>query len=159
MSRIYCIEDDKSICNLVEYTLEKSDFEACGFNDGASFFDEINQKEAKLPDLILLDIMLPGEDGYEILKKLRADSRTENIPVIMLTAKGSEYDKVLALDQGADDYVTKPFGMMELISGLRLFSAAMVRLRKKRSRMPIPAGIFCWMMPDMRSLSRRRRSF
>jgi two-component system, OmpR family, alkaline phosphatase synthesis response regulator PhoP len=119
MSRIYCIEDDKSICNLVEYTLEKSDFEACGFNDGASFFDEISQKEAKLPDLILLDIMLPGEDGYEILRKLRADSRTENIPVIMLTAKGSEYDKVLALDQGADDYITKPFGMMELISRIK----------------------------------------
>ena len=117
MSLIYCIEDDSSIRELVMYTLESTGFSAVGFEDGSSFYKAIAEED--LPDLILLDIMLPGVDGIEVLRRLREKPETKNIPVIMLTAKGAEYDKVKALDMGADDYVTKPFGMMELISRIR----------------------------------------
>ena len=113
---IYCVEDDTSIRELVLYALKASNFEAEGFADGAAFFAALEEKR---PELILLDIMLPGMDGIEILKNLRANSATRDIPVIMATAKGTEYDKVLGLDLGADDYLSKPFGMMEMVSRIR----------------------------------------
>lgn len=117
MSLIYCIEDDSSIRELVMYTLESTGFSTVGFEDGSSFYKAIADED--LPDLILLDIMLPGVDGIEVLRRIREKPETKSIPVIMLTAKGAEYDKVKALDMGADDYVTKPFGIMELISRIR----------------------------------------
>lgn len=113
---IYYIEDDRAIRELVVYTLQNTGFEAIGFENGEKFFDALKIKK---PILILLDIMLPGDDGIEILKRLRADISVKKIPVIMITAKGSEYDKVIGLDSGADDYITKPFGMMELISRVK----------------------------------------
>jgi len=113
---IYCVEDDRSIRELISYALKSNGFESAGFGDGRSFFAAL---EERLPSLILLDIMLPGEDGIEILKKLKASAKTRHIPVIMLTAKSAEYDKVLGLDCGADDYITKPFGIMELLSRIR----------------------------------------
>lgn len=113
---IYCVEDDDNIRELVIYTLETTGMSAKGVMDGVTFFKAMEQE---LPRLILLDIMLPGEDGFEILRKLKSSSRTKDIPVIMVTAKGAEYDKVVGLDSGADDYVTKPFGMMELISRIK----------------------------------------
>lgn len=123
---IFCVEDDGNIRELVVYTLETTGLAARGFEDGRQFFEAL---AAEAPELILLDIMLPGEDGMEILGKLKASSRTRDIPVIMLTAKGAEYDKVMGLDSGADDYVTKPFGMMELVSRIR---AVMRRAGKKK---------------------------
>lgn len=113
---IYYVEDDKSIRELVVYTLNNTGFEAAGFENGKTFFDALQKTK---PQLILLDIMLPGEDGIKILKRLRSDVSTKKIPIIMVTAKGSEYDKVIGLDSGADDYVTKPFGMMELVSRIK----------------------------------------
>ncbi|WP_343208012.1 response regulator transcription factor [Anaerolentibacter hominis] len=113
---IYCVEDDSSIRELVLYTLNSTGFEAKGFAEGAGLWEEIRKEK---PDLILLDIMLPGEDGISILKKLRSGMETKKIPVILVTAKGEEYDKVIGLDSGADDYVTKPFGMMELVSRIK----------------------------------------
>ena len=99
---IFCVEDEANIRELVVYTLETTGFEARGFEEGTSFFEALAEE---LPELILLDIMLPGEDGMEILKKLKTSGRTKDIPVIMVTAKGAEYDKVMGLDAGADDYV------------------------------------------------------
>lgn len=113
---IYCVEDDDNIRELVIYTLETTGLKARGFADSSAFTEAL---AFDTPELVLLDIMLPGEDGMEILKKLKSSSKTRNIPVIMVTAKGSEYDKVIGLDSGADDYVTKPFGMMELVSRIK----------------------------------------
>jgi two-component system alkaline phosphatase synthesis response regulator PhoP len=113
---IYCVEDDQNIRDLLVYALQTNGFEAQGFPDAASFYQGLKEKS---PELILLDIMLPGEDGLSILKKLKYSKSTRDIPVVMLTAKGSEYDKVLGLDGGADDYVVKPFGVMELLSRVR----------------------------------------
>lgn len=113
---IYCVEDNTEIRELVVYTLQMTGFTARGFADGNDFFAAMKEE---LPELILLDIMLPGEDGLQILKKLRNSEKTRNIPVIMLTAKTTEYDKVIGLDSGADDYLTKPFGMMELIARIK----------------------------------------
>ena len=113
---IFCVEDDAGIRELMVYTLNASGFEAVGFPDGASLFQAL---ETQKPQLIMLDIMLPGEDGISILKKLRSRNGTERIPVIMATAKGTEYDKVIALDLGADDYLAKPFGMMEMVSRVK----------------------------------------
>lgn len=113
---IYLLEDDSSIRELVAYTLNNTGLETVGFEKPSDFWKAM---EGQLPQLILLDIMLPEEDGLQILKKLRAASKTKKIPVIMLTAKGSEYDRVLGLDCGADDYVPKPFGMMELIARVK----------------------------------------
>ncbi len=112
---IFCVEDDVSIRDLMIYALETSGHEAVGFNDGEELFDALSQGD-EMPELIMLDIMLPGEDGLDILKKLKANVNTRNIPVIMATAKGTEFDKVIGLDTGADDYLTKPFGMMEMIA-------------------------------------------
>ncbi len=113
---IYCVEDDQAIRDLMIYALNSAGFEATGFEDGKAFFSAF---EKKLPELIMLDIMLPGEDGIAILKKLRGNSATADIPVIMTTAKGTEYDKVIGLDLGADDYLAKPFGMMEMVSRVK----------------------------------------
>lgn len=113
---IFCVEDDSNIRELVVYTLNATGMNARGFGDGRSFMEAL---ETELPELVLLDIMLPGEDGLHILKKLKESAGTRQIPVIMVTAKGNEYDKVLGLDMGADDYVAKPFGMMELVSRIK----------------------------------------
>lgn len=113
---IYLLEDDDSIRDFVIYTLNSQGMEARGFPLPSLFWQAVGEQ---MPALVLLDIMLPEEDGLSVLKKLRATPRTAKLPVIMLTAKGSEYDKVKGLDAGADDYVTKPFGVMELLSRVR----------------------------------------
>lgn len=122
---IYCVEDERNIRELLVYTLETTGFEAIGIQEGKELFRCL---EKELPDLILLDIMLPGQDGYSILEKLKKDPKTRDIPVIMVTAKEAEYDKVRGLDSGADDYITKPFGMMEFISRVK----AVLRRSKNR---------------------------
>ena len=113
---IFCVEDDRAIRDLMIYTLNATGFQAAGFEDSASFWEAMKGQE---PELILLDIMLPGEDGLSILKKLRSLEEYKDIPIIMTTAKGTEYDKVAGLDMGADDYLAKPFGMMEMVSRIR----------------------------------------
>ena len=113
---IYCVEDDLSIRELMLYTLRASGFDARGFENGEQLFDTLS---ATLPQLILLDIMLPGMDGIAILKKIRENPATAAVPVILASARGTEYDKVLGLDTGADDYLAKPFGMMEMVSRIR----------------------------------------
>lgn len=113
---IYLVEDDDNIRKLVCYALCKEGYEVKSFSEPKTFQDEIIKET---PRLVLLDIMLPGEDGFSILQKLQNSENTKNIPVIMLTAKGSEFDKVTGLDMGADDYITKPFGMTEFISRIR----------------------------------------
>jgi len=115
MARIFIVEDDENIRELVIYALKSSGHEAEGFETGREFWDAFNKPE-ETPALILLDIMLPETDGLEILKKLRASERGKAIPVIILSAKGSEFDKVKGLDIGADDYISKPFGVTELLS-------------------------------------------
>ena len=112
----YCVEDDSSIRELMLYALRASGFQAVGYPDSTGLFAGLQQA---LPRLILLDIMLPGMDGIEILKTLRASPATAHIPIIMASAKGTEYDKVMGLDLGADDYLAKPFGMMEMVSRIR----------------------------------------
>ena len=113
---IYLLEDDESIRSFVEYALNNSGLESKGFEKPSDFWKGIGEE---IPSLVILDVMLPEEDGLEVLKKLRNRSETKKVPVIMLTAKDSEYDKVIGLDSGADDYVSKPFGMMELISRIK----------------------------------------
>lgn len=130
MSKVYCVEDDESIRQLIVYALKNDGFEAEGFEDGNKFLSKVH---SLMPDLILLDIMLPGEDGLEILEKLKTDSTLKDIPVIMLTAKTSEFDKVKGLDMGADDYISKPFGVMELISRVK----AVLR----RTSIPSPSNV------------------
>ena len=114
---IFVVEDDPNIRELVTYTLQSTGFDACGFENGSEFLKALSDGEK--PELVLLDIMLPGEDGISILRKLRTRPDTRKIPVIMLTAKGTEYDVVMGLDSGADDYIPKPFRMMELISRIK----------------------------------------
>lgn len=131
---IYCVEDEKNIRELLVYTLETTGFSAKGFADGR----ELNAALKKeLPVLILLDIMLPGEDGYSLLSKLKADSQTRNIPVIMVTAKEAEFDKVKALEAGADDYITKPFGMMEFVARVK---AVLRRCSRKEENRELCCG-------------------
>ncbi len=125
---IYCIEDDKDIRELVVYTLKASGFTACGFESSTDFWPAVKDK---IPELVILDVMLPGEDGLSILKKIRSSPITADIPVIMATAKGSEFDKVTGLDSGADDYLAKPFGMMEMISRIKAL------LRRSGNRHPV----------------------
>lgn len=116
MSLIYCLEDDESIRNLILYTLDAAGYEARGFGESGAFWQAVSETA---PQLVLLDIMLPGEDGIRVLARLRSQSATARVPVIMTTAKGTEFDKVTGLDQGADDYLVKPFGMMEMISRIK----------------------------------------
>lgn len=123
---IYCVEDDNSIRDLMVYTLKAGGMEAEGMPDGGYFWAAMKKEK---PELILLDIMLPGEDGLSILHRLKDSPMTEDIPVILATAKGTEYDKVMGLDRGADDYLTKPFGMMEMVSRVK----AVLRRTGKKS--------------------------
>ena len=116
MSLIYCLEDDDSVRSLILYTLNASGFETRGFPDSTPFWQAM---AAARPHLILLDIMLPGEDGLQVLARLRADPSYARVPVIMATAKGTEFDTVTGLDRGADDYLVKPFGMMEMVSRVK----------------------------------------
>ena len=113
---IYYVEDDDNIRELVVYTLNQVGLEARGFSCARDFYGAMEQQA---PDLVLLDIMLPEEDGLTILRRLRAEAATEEIPVVMITAKGTEFDKVQGLDLGADDYIAKPFGMAELVARVR----------------------------------------
>lgn len=113
---IYCVEDERNIRELLVYTLGTTGFEVKGIRNGKELRKALKEE---IPQLILLDIMLPGEDGYSILEKLKSNQETRDIPVIMVTAKEAEYDKVRALDSGADDYITKPFGMMEFIARVK----------------------------------------
>ena len=113
---IYLVEDDNSIRELVAYTLQSAGFRAEGFEKPSAFWHAC---ESQLPDLVLLDLMLPEEDGISILKKLRSEPKTKKMPIILLTAKSSEYDKVMGLENGADDYVAKPFSMMELLARVK----------------------------------------
>ncbi|MCI8992483.1 MAG: response regulator transcription factor [Eubacterium sp.] len=131
---ILCVEDDNSIRDLMIYTFRTAGFDAKGLNSGKELFEELKREK---PQLIMLDIMLPGEDGIEILKRLRNTAATADIPVIMATAKGTEYDKVVGLDLGADDYLAKPFGMMEMVSRVR---AVLRRTEQKESSKTLRVG-------------------
>ena len=114
--KIWCVEDDASIRDIEIYTLNSTGFEARGFENGENFFAALAQET---PDLVILDVMLPGMDGVSILRKMKDSAATKRLPVIMATAKGMEYDKIQSLDLGADDYLVKPFGMMEMVSRVR----------------------------------------
>ena len=113
---IWCVDDDNTIRDLEVYTLEQTGFQAKGFTDGISM---LNALEFETPELIILDIMLPEMDGVEVLKKIRADKKNKNIPIIMATAKGTEMDKIGGLNSGADDYLVKPFGVMEMVARVK----------------------------------------
>ena len=123
---IWCVEDDASIRDIEVYALTSTGFEARGYEDGTSFWTALKTKQ---PELVVLDVMLPGIDGVELLKRMKASEELQNIPVIMATAKGTEYDKIQSLDLGADDYLVKPFGIMEMVSRVK----AVLR-RCKRTR-------------------------
>ena len=113
---IWCVEDDSSIRDIEVYALQSTGFEAMGFEDGDSFWDALQSDK---PELIVLDVMLPGKDGVTLLKMLKASDELRDIPVIMATAKGTEFDKIQSLDLGADDYLVKPFGIMEMVSRVK----------------------------------------
>ena len=113
---IWCVEDDSSIRDIEVYALTSTGFEAAGFEDGDSFW---NALQSEKPELVILDVMLPGKDGVTLLKMMKASEQFRDIPVIMATAKGSEYDKIQSLDLGADDYLVKPFGVMEMVSRVK----------------------------------------
>lgn len=113
---IYCVEDEGNIRDLIVYALKNSDFDVQGFASGEELFEAMREK---MPSLVLLDIMLPGEDGLQILSRIRENPTTEDIPVIMLTAKSSELDKIVGLDKGADDYIVKPFSVLELVARVK----------------------------------------
>ncbi len=130
---IYCVEDDKTIREMEIYTLEQTGFTARGFADGKAMFEAL---QSETPELIVLDIMLPEMDGIEILKKLRADTKHKDIPVIMATAKGTEMDKITGLNTGADDYLVKPFGMMEMVARIN----AVLRRTVKNGETSITVG-------------------
>ncbi len=134
---IYLVEDDDNIRKLICYALSKEGYEVRGFGFPHEFWAETAQH---MPELVMLDIMLPEEDGLSILQRLRSDPSTENLPVIMLTAKGSEYDKVTGLDMGADDYIAKPFGMTELVARVR---ALLRRAGKKKEAAAYHCGALC----------------
>ncbi len=124
---IWCVEDDPSIRDIEVYALSSTGFEARGFEDGDSFWDAL---QSETPELVVLDVMLPGKDGVTLLKMMKASEELREIPVIMATAKGSEYDKIQSLDLGADDYLVKPFGIMEMVSRVK---AVLRRCRPKTS--------------------------
>ena len=131
---IYCVEDDASIRDIEVYVLRSTGFEAEGVESGPALFAALKRVPA---ELIILDVMLPGEDGLDILKKLRLGAATRNVPVIMATARGEEYDKITGLDSGADDYLVKPFGMMEMVSRVR---AVLRRANPERVKAPLSLG-------------------
>ena len=148
---IYCVEDDDAIRELMTYTLTASGFEAKGFPNPSAFWNELQQNQ---PELIMLDIMLPEEDGISILKRLRANAATTEIPVILATAKGTEYDKVIGLDLGADDYLAKPFGMMEMVSRVK---AVLRRAAPKNGSSKLVAGDLALNPGEHTVLSKGRR--
>lgn len=113
---VFCVEDDESIQSLELYTLRSAGFEARGFADGDTFLEAL---ETGKPDMVILDVMLPGTSGVDLLKQMKASRAFCDIPVIMATARGAEYDKIQSLDLGADDYLVKPFGMMEMVSWVK----------------------------------------
>lgn len=123
---IWCVEDDASIRDIEVYALQSTGFEARGFEDGTSFWEALKTEK---PELVVLDVMLPGMDGAELLRRMKASAETREIPVIMATAKGAEYDKIQSLDMGADDYLVKPFGVMEMVSRVK---AVLRRCRPKQ---------------------------
>ena len=131
---IYCVEDDANVRDIEVYALRSTGFEAEGVEGGAELFAALKKTPA---ELIILDVMLPGEDGLEILKKLRLNAATRSVPVIMATARGEEYDKINGLDSGADDYLVKPFGMMEMVSRVR---AVLRRTSPTRTEEPLAIG-------------------
>lgn len=131
---IFCVEDDNGIRDLMIYALNSAGFEAKGFTDGTDFFSAL---QTERPELIMLDIMLPGDDGITILKRLRDNTATSDIPVIMATARGTEYDKVIGLDTGADDYLAKPFGMMEMVSRVK---AVLRRVTPQKTQKSLKVG-------------------
>lgn len=135
MTMIYCVEDDASIRDLEVYTLCSTGFAAQGFRDGKELFEAIHKQK---PELIVLDIMLPGDDGVQILHRLKNSSELSEIPVIMATAKSMEYDKIKTLDMGADDYLVKPFGMLEMVSRIK---AVLRRCKTPGSHVLCAAGV------------------
>ena len=137
MNRILIVEDEITISRLIAVSLRRAGYDCTVANDGSTAADLIAEHDF---DLALLDIMLPGDDGMVLLKKLKSSSKTKDIPVIMVTAKGSEYDKVMGLDSGADDYVSKPFGMMELVSRIK---AVLRRSRKTEEKSQIELSGIC----------------
>ncbi len=128
---IWCVEDDAGIREIEMYTLRSTGFQAKGFEDGAAFQAALKEQQ---PELVILDVMLPGKDGVTLLRELKSDPATRDLPVIMATARGAEYDKIQSLDLGADDYLVKPFGMMELVSRVR----AVLRRCQSRAK----SGVF-----------------
>ena len=131
---IWCVEDDASIRDIEVYALRSTGFEAEGFEDGTSFWEALRTQR---PELVVLDVMLPGIDGLELLRRMRADAKLADIPIVMATAKGAEYDKIRGLDLGADYYLTKPFGVMELVSCVK---AVLRRSRPKTAQALLRSG-------------------
>ena len=133
---IWCVEDDASIRDIEVYALQSTGFQARGFEDGSAFWKALRDEEEK-PQLVVLDVMLPGIDGVELLRRMRNEPALERIPVVMATAKGTEYDKIQGLDLGADYYLTKPFGVMELVSCVK---AVLRRCQSQRAEHQLTAG-------------------
>ena len=131
---VWCVEDDASIRDIELYALRSAGFEVRGFEDGLSFWQALQQEQ---PDMVILDVMVPGMDGVELLGKMKRDPALSAIPVMMATAKGTEYDKIKSLDLGADDYLVKPFGMMEMVSRVK---AVLRRCRPAGSAKLLQAG-------------------
>ena len=142
---IWCVEDDASIREIELYALTSTGFEARGFEDGTAFWAALQEEK---PELVLLDVMLPGEDGISLLKKMKADPALTEIPVIMATAKGAEYDKIQGLDLGADDYLVKPFGVMEMVSRVK---AVLRRCRSKAAQTLADGGLV--LDPEQRTVT------
>ncbi|MGT2950303.1 DNA-binding response regulator [Streptococcus cuniculi] len=132
---IYCVEDDDDIRELMLYSLKTAGFEAKGFPEATRFWEALREQ---LPDLIILDVMMPGQDGVSILEELQKNASTRQVPVMMATAKGTEFDKVQSLDLGADDYLVKPFGMMEMISRIK---AVLRRVQKTQEKERVHYGL------------------
>ena len=143
---IWCVEDDASIRDIEVYALTSTGFGARGFHDGTSFWDALQIEQ---PELVILDVMLPGIDGVELLKRMKASEALRNIPVIMATARGTEYDKIQSLDLGADDYLVKPFGIMEMVSRVKAV------LRRCRQTQPAKLLSICGLVlnPDEHTVS------
>lgn len=133
---IWCVEDDASIRDIEVYALQSTGFQARGFEDGSAFWKALRDEEEK-PQLVVLDVMLPGIDGVELLRRMRNEPVLERVPVVMATAKGTEYDKIQGLDLGADYYLTKPFGVMELVSCVK---AVLRRCQSQRAEHQLTAG-------------------
>ena len=140
---IWCVEDDASIRDIEVYALQSTGFEARGFEDGKEFW---NALQAETPELVVLDVMLPGLDGIELLRRMKSSPALSSIPVVMATAKGAEYDKIQGLDLGADYYLTKPFGVMELVSCVKAVPS------------PLPAASACASFAERRHFGRPRRA-